>query len=149
MALAIAPGVMQDGRWHFATEKDVKNTVISHGIDKDTVYAVMESRWPDGRRTEMNCRMKSDRLEIFVTAGEKVALLIPAFAFDGECSPEQSFTEHCLQICYQGWVCSYTSPENMRDLQKMAYNRNGHYRAFAVEGDHALSCKITIMPEKA
>ena len=149
MALAIAPGLMQDGRWHFAAEKDVKNTVITHGIDKDTVYVVMESRWPDGRRTEMNCRMKSDRLEIFVTAGEKVALLIPAFAFDGECSPEQSFTEHCLQVRYQGWVCSYISPENMRDLQKKAYNRNGHYRAFAVEGDHSLSCKITIMPEKA
>ncbi len=149
MALAIAPGLRQDGKWCFAAEKDVKNTVIAHGIDGDTVYAVMESIWPDGRRTEMNCRMKSDRLEIFVTAADEVALLIPAFDFDGEEKTDQSFAEHRLQIRYQGWVCSYTSPEPMRDLEQTAYNRNGHYRAFAVEGRRALSCKICIMPENA
>ena len=113
------------------------------------MYAVMESIWPDGRRTEMNCRLKRDCMEIFVVAAEDVALQIPAFAFDGENRPEQKYTEHRLQICYQGWECCYTSPEPIRDLQKTAYSRNGHYRAFAVEGERALSCKITIMPEKA
>ncbi|MBQ7393105.1 MAG: hypothetical protein IJV89_01980 [Lentisphaeria bacterium] len=149
LAGAIAPGVRQDGKWFFATSPEVKNKVISHGVDRDTVYAVMESIWPDGRRTEMNCRMKSDRLEIFLLGEGEIALQIPAFDFDGETRTEQVVAKHALEVHYQGWQCCYSSPEKIVDLLQTACNRNGYYRLYAVEGCNALSCKITIDPEKA
>lgn len=147
--LAIAPGIRRDGTWCFATGNGVKNTVIAHGTSGDTVYAVMESVWPDGTRTQMDCRMKNDRMEIFVRGPEEVALLFPVFDFDGESRPAQVVAEHRAEVHYRDWVCAFLSPERIIDLQRTACNRNGHYRAFAVEGKGSLSLKITIAPEGA
>lgn len=145
MDLAFAPGILRDGKWLFAAGTGVKNTV-THGTDGDTVYAVMTSVWPDGSRAEMNCRMKSDRLEIFCRGDGPVALLVPVFDFDGETHTEKQLAEHRLTIRYRGWGCTYTSPETIKSLHRNGCNRNGRYLAYAVEGDGALSLKITIDP---
>ncbi|MBO5689773.1 MAG: hypothetical protein J6S73_07550 [Lentisphaeria bacterium] len=149
MDLAIASGIRRDGKWCFATGAEVKNTVISHGTSGDAVYAVMESRWPDGSRTEMNCRLKADRMEIFLRGEGDLALLVPVLDFDGEVQPEQLVSEKNLEICYRGWCCHYSTPDRFADMKRIACNRNGHYRVFAAEGKKALALKIMIYPERA
>ena len=127
----------------------MKNTVIRHGTSGDAVYAVMESCWPDGSRTEMNCRLKADRMEIFLRGEGDLALLVPVLDLDGEVHPEQLVSEKNLEIRYRGWCCHYSTPDRFADRKRIACNRNGHYRVFAAEGKKALALKIMIYPERA
>ena len=81
-----------------------------------------------------------------ITAGEKsfIGYALPAFCFDGEISPAIAVEEHSLTVSYEGWICRYTTNGTILDLNTVAANRNGHYRAFVVSAQNSLNVKIGI-----
>ena len=81
---------------------------------------------------------------IAVTGKGKIGLSLPAFSFDGECSPEITLDGNTLSIVYDGWCCRYTASGEILDLDRVAANRNGYYRTFVATGIDSLSVSIEI-----
>ena len=87
-------------------------------------------------------------MTLCVKGSGALALLLPAFAFDGEVHPEISAAANTLAVSYRGWVCRYTAADAvLADTGRMAANRNGHYRVFAAEGENRLTVRITVEKE--
>ena len=57
----------------------------------------------------------------------------------------ETVDEHSVSIAYEGWICRYTTDGRILDLQRMAANRNGHYRVFASVAEKRLSVQIEIL----
>jgi hypothetical protein len=81
---------------------------------------------------------------VTVTGEGKVACLLPAFFFDGECHTEIQAEKASLRITYEGWQCRYTTDGQILDLNRLGGNRNGHYKAFCASGENRLQVCIRI-----
>ena len=75
----------------------------------------------------------------------EIAYALPAFAFDGETHTEIQKNGNCLTVAYEGWLCRYTVSGTLTDTEKIAVNRNGHYRAFVAKAENTLELKIDII----
>ena len=49
-----------------------------------------------------------------------------------------------LTVSYEGFICRYTTNGKIVDLNKIAANRNGHYRVFIATSQNTLDVKIEI-----
>ena len=146
LALSLAPGVWQGDGWLFATNEKTayEVTALSHG--DEVANAEMLCRFENGKATKNRYTVSKSGVMIEITGEEKVAHMLPAFAFDGECETSIVCTENTLEVIYKGWMCRYTTSGRIVDLEKTAQNRNGHYRAFAAIGSEQLNVQIEILP---
>ena len=86
-------------------------------------------------------------VSVTVTGEGEIGYALPAFAFDGEASPEIAVDAHTLSIAYNGWICRYTTDGTIVDQNRIAANRNGHYRAFLATANDTLTIKIEIVKQ--
>ena len=144
MAMSLCAAVWVNGAWKFTCDSDVAHEVVRCEKDDEGAYAEILCRLEDGRevRTEYAVTDSGVSMTARGGAGERVAYALPAFAFDGEVTPEIRVGERTLEVVYGGWVCRYAADGVIRDTGLTAYNRNGHYRVFVAEGDAAVAVKV-------
>lgn len=144
-ALSLCPGILVDGAWKFATEEDTQNTVVDSCEGENYATATVRSRFANGTEVLASYRVDADGVKIHIAGQEDVAYLLPAFAFDGETHSQIVATENALRISYGGWVCRYSVSGDLKDLQLLAPNRNGHYAAYFAAANKNLDITIEIM----
>ena len=98
-------------------------------------------RKPGGRwRTSFG----ADGIEMSVEREGEIAFALPAFAFDGESSPDVESGPGFLAVKWRGWVCRYETDGEIVDTGRVFGNRNGHYRIFESRGKDRLDVKVEI-----
>ena len=150
IAMSLCPAVSSDGAWKYACNADVAHEVLACERDDAGAYAEILCRFADGRTVQTRYAVTDGGVTV-TAEGEKdapIAYTLPAFCFDGESSPEIRAGEGSLEICYDGWVCRYTTNGTIRDNGAIARNRNGHYRVFLAEGRGSVGVKVEILREK-
>ena len=105
------------------------------------------SAWASWKAGDMEwkCRLTAKGLASTLTGPGRVALSLPAFAFDGARETEIVPGGQTLAIRYRGWTCVYTTDGVIADTDKTFYNRNGRYRAFEARGEKSLSVSVSIV----
>ena len=109
------------------------------GQDADSAWAC----WKAGDM-DWKCRLTAKGLSSTLTGPGRVALSLPAFAFDGARETEIVPGGQTLAIRYRGWTCTYTTDGVIVDTGKTFYNRNGRYRAFEARGEKILKVDVAL-----
>ena len=109
-----------------------------------------DSAWADWKVGDLDwrCRLAADGLSTTLAGPGKVALQLPAFAFDGERETEIVGGSRTLAVRYRGWECRYETDGEIVDAGMVCCNRNGRYKVFEARGDGKLSVKVVIEPVK-
>lgn len=141
MDFSICAGVKIDGEYRFATTKDCGYRVTERKTEGETAFCRLECAL-DGRLITTCCTLSPDGVEVTAEGDGEIALMLPAFFFDGETYADIICGEKDLSVAYDGAICRYTSDGNIVDLNKICGNRNGEYRIFAVTGNNKI--KITV-----
>ena len=97
---------------------------------------------------DWRCRLAADGLSSTLSGPGKVALKLPAFAFDGERETKIVAGPRTLVVRYRGWECRYETDGEIADAGMVCCNRNGRYRTFEARGEKTLAVKVTIEPEE-
>jgi predicted NBD/HSP70 family sugar kinase len=83
--------------------------------------------------------------ELIAKAKERgVALMLPAFVFDGENNTEITLAGKKLSISYMGAECEYAASADIFETEKLGRNRNGYYKAYYTAAEKELTVKIKI-----
>ena len=133
----------KDG-WLFGAEKDTKYEVSEYKADKKSASATLLCRFADDRTVREHYTLDENGVSITAEGDGEIGYTLPAFCFDGEVSPEITVGKHSLEVSYDGWVCRYTTNGVICDPDRIATNRNGHYRAFIATSQNTLNVKIEI-----
>jgi hypothetical protein len=140
--LSVCPAVYSNGKWYSGAE--VFHEVKMYRENKSSAYARLIC-YLGGKKVVWSCSVSKKGVEIKVKGEGKIALLLPAFAFDGEKETIIKEKDNRLEISYNGHVCRYTALDgNITDMGIVANNRNGHYHTFAAEGENLITVKVSI-----
>lgn len=140
---AICPGVERSGGLRFATSRESGYRILEHGTAGDAAFCRMECT-VEGVRLETELRLSSVGAEITVRSEGRVALMLPAFSFDGEKYTETVCGQRRLTVDYLGWTCRYLSDGMISDTGADGGNRNGVYSIFSAVGDGCLKVNVEI-----
>ena len=109
-----------------------------------TAHAEISCRFSEDQR--VNVLYIVDESGVTIECGkDERAYLLPAFCFDGEAHTEITVTESTLTVAYAGWLCRYTVSGRIEDTDKLACNRNGHYRVFLATAKEHLKIRVEIL----
>lgn len=141
---AIAAGIIKDGEPMFALRDEAKYSLVSSKAKGDFAEAVFECDFGGESSALLKCTLDSDSVTIEASAEDEVALMLPAFEFDGKNKTEISVKDNILEIVYMGYVCRYISSGEITDTRKTGCNRNGHYKLFYAKGVKNVSVQVEI-----
>lgn len=148
VAMSLCPGIFSDNYWQFATDAYIgRYELLDMGNGESSAHASLLCRFFNGKEVKTAYTVDENGVTIKATSSDKLAHMLPAFTFDGETHTDIKLSDRQLEIHYQGSVCRYTVSGKIIDLDEIGYNRNGHYRGFAVIGDKELEIKIELVKE--
>lgn len=138
---SLCPGKIEGGKAVFACDSDEEIEVLSHSHENSSASASL--RYPNGITAYYI--VNADGVEIKARGDGQVLHMLPAFAFDGENETEISLRGNTLEIGYEGWICRYIASGSIKEMGKVARNRNGYYKLYYAEGDGEITVKIEII----
>ncbi len=140
---AICPAVCRDGEWCDGTAAVYTVEALSH--DADCARAELICTLAD-TPVRMTVTVSAAGVEITAERAGEVALMLPAFAFDGTEHPAIAADATALTVTYGGWVCRTETDGTLADTCTVARNRSGHYRVFRAVGQGRVTARIRLMP---
>ena len=143
-AFSLCSAISEKGSLLFCSDNGNRFEVISAKAEQELSSATVMCSFTNGITVKEHYTVSKDGVSITVEGDGDIGYTIPAFCFDGEVSPEICVGEHILTVTYNGWICRYTTDGNISDLNRIAANRNGHYRAYVATGKNILNLKIEI-----
>lgn len=148
IAMSLCSAVRTEDGWSFGAEETSKYSVLETATDKNCASASLHCLFENKKSTEEHYTVNEDGVSVKVKGDGDIAYALPAFCFDGETSPVIISDEHSLAVSYCGWICRYTTDGTVTDLNRIAANRNGHYRVFLASAQNELNVKIEIIKEQ-
>ena len=144
-ALSLCSAVHDKDAWRFGADKDTKYEVSKYRTGEKSASATLLCKFADNRTVREHYAVDESGISITVEGDDEIGYALPAFCFDGEASPEIKIDENTLTVSHEGWLCRYISDGKISDLNKIAANRNGHYRTFVASAQNTLNIKIEII----
>ncbi len=143
--LSLCPGILCNGQWKFAADKETEYKIAELTDNKDSVFAEILCRFCNGESVQTKYKVNEDGVNIEVRGNEDVAYMLPAFCFDGKNKAEITFDKNSLTVSYMGWICRYITDGEIIDYNRTACNRNGHYKVFLAISKKTLKIKVEIL----
>ncbi len=143
-AFSMCSAIREKGDWRFGAEESAKYEVLESETDKDSASATILCKLTEDRVVKEYYAVNESGVSITVEGNGEIGYTLPSFCFDGETSPQIVSDDHSLTVSYEGWICRYTTNGTVSGLNKIAANRNGHYRVFIATAQNTLNVKIEI-----
>jgi hypothetical protein len=146
-AFSMCSAIRENEDWRLGAENGVKYEVLNTATDEESASADILCKFADDRTVKEHYTVNENGVSITIEGDGEIGYALPAFCFDGEVSPKITAEDNSLTISYKGWICIYTTSGTILDLNRIAANRNGHYRAFLTASQNTLNVKIEIAKE--
>ena len=144
-AFSLCSAVFEGNNWRFGAEENSKYEILERGTDRESASATLLCHLTDDRTVSEHYTVNETGVSIKIAGDGEIGYTLPAFCFDGETHPDIIASNNSLTVSYNGWVCRYTTTGTIVDLQKIAANRNGHYRVFLAKAKNVLELKVDII----
>ena len=144
-AFSLCSAVRAEDGWRLGAEEAATYEVLESKITRNAALATLCCAFDDGRIIKEHYRVSKRGVSVTVKGEGVIGYALPEFCFDGEKSPSLSVEKQSLTVAYEGWICRYTTNGKILDLDRIAANRNGHYRALAATAKNRLTVKIEIV----
>ncbi len=138
---SIAPGIFVGDEPVFKTEGEYRT--CSTFSDEERTPATFECEI-DGKKLDFSLELDKNGALVSVRGDGIVALMLPAFFFDGEEHTKINCSGSALEVCYKGYICTYSANGKIFDTERLGCNRNGHYKIFFAAGDGEVKAHISI-----
>jgi len=145
ISASICPGILEDGAWKFASNGDWIYELTDKKCSDRAASVDFACSYQDIVCVHTKYTADESGVLIEMRGNGDVALMLPAFVFDGENNSDLSCDETCLTVSYEDWICRYTVNGAIFDTEKYAVNRNGHYRIFYASAKDTLTVKVEIV----
>lgn len=146
-ALSLCPGIARGEEWEFATDSKTEYEVVDFSAGDSSAYATVCTRFTNGIEILAKYTVNAEGVKIEMTGADDIAYLLPAFYFDGESYSKIELADNVLNVSYKGWVCRYTVDGSIQNTEKLAANRNGHYKAYVATAKNSLIITIKILKQ--
>lgn len=143
--LSLCPCLKQDGEWMLGTSSKTQYGLRHLENCASHAEAELICTFESGGQVAHSYCVNNDGVSITVRGNGEIGYILPAFAFDGQTSTVITAEQNSLEISYMGWTCRYTTDAQVRELDRLARNRSGHYRTFIAMGSHEINIKIEIV----
>ena len=144
MPLSICWGIRNGEEYMLSSEKGTEYKLLEKSVTDMETVVKWKCSLRNGYEAVETLVMKDCGIHLHFEGAGDICCLLPALVYDGKKDTQVEVNDNCLSIDYCGWQCRYTVTGTMRDTEKVYANRNGHYRAFAVEGENRIGVTITI-----
>ena len=144
-AFSLCSAVPSEDGWCFGAEESARYEVLEGREGERCVDATLLATFSDGRKVREQYTVSERGVTVTVTGEGRVGYALPAFCFDGETAPAIEVTKEALTVSYEGWTCRYTVSGAILDLDRIAANRNGHYRVFLATAEEPLTVHVEIL----
>ena len=144
-AFSLCSAVRENGEWRIAAQGDCRYEIADSRTDGEKAFAKLICNYVGGEKIEESYTVGKDGVSIKLNGNGKIGYTLPAFWFDGEEHAEISVSGGDITVRYDGWECRYITDGEISDLEKIAANRNGHYKAFITSAENTLNVKIEIV----
>lgn len=148
MPLSLCTGIPDGNSLRFATDADAKYEILECTNTEADSQAVVRCHFDSGEDHVLRYTVSDRGIHIRASGKGTIAHALPAFDFDGSTHTVITHDTQSLSIVYQGWVCRYTTNGEIEDLDRIACNRNGHYRVFCATATDELTVCIELFPHK-
>ena len=145
--LSICVGATVGGKSVYATDEKVKYDPTELYCDKNASFAKISCLFEDEQEIISEYKVDATGVQIKLSGDGRVALMLPAFYFDGESYTKISSDKNTLSVSYGGYVCRYKTSGEILPLDISGANRNGLYKAFCATAERTLDVKIEIEKE--
>ncbi len=144
IALSLCSGIKNGAEWIFGADESLKYELVETSQRGDVVSAVINCNFENGSSTREEFSVSAEGVSVLARGEGEVGFAIPAFFFDGEKNTEISANKNLLSVKYEGYECRYTTDGEIINLNKIAENRNGQYKAFVAVANKEVRVKIEI-----
>lgn len=144
--MSICAGVYTDD-WHFAWDESSTYCVVSSNVELCSAEATWDIKLAGGEKLRQTCLLKDHTVTVRTEGQGKVALLLPAFLFDGANSTRVQLDNQKITVIYQGWCCSYETDGRIVNFDRICQNRNGKYALYRAEGEGTVEVRIRLQKE--
>lgn len=83
-------------------------------------------------------------IEIRLCGKGDLSIMFPAFLFDGKNYTDINTGDGFVSVEYKGHICTFVSPNTIKDISKKYENRNGIYKGYAVVGENDITLNISM-----
>lgn len=145
---SICGGIKTDKGFVYGFEEGVKYTLISKEVADNFASVTFECK-KDNASFCQSLTLFDDYAEITVEGDGNISLLFPAFDTDGESNTVITSNENRVTVSYKNSKCIYEAiTGKIADRNEIYANRNGHYKAYELNGTNKITLKITIRGDK-
>lgn len=145
IALSICSAIYENNEWRFGAENGTVYEVLDRNTGEAEASVKVNCHFPNKNTVKENYTVNEQGISVTVNREGKIGFVLPVFDFDGEKHTEIFANEHSLTVAYDGWLCRYTTDGTVVDLNRLAANRNGHYRTYLTTAQNTLTVKIEIV----
>lgn len=155
-AAGICAAIESDEGFVMSAEEGTHFEILSSIANEDGVGIESRIRFRNGAlareslfMTKKECTLKLTREKNALRSddGNDIAIMLPAFLFDGKNYSEVALHDRDASVTYAGWKLFYETNKSLVDTAITLTNRNGHYRMFMAAGAKTVQVKIRM--EKA
>ena len=143
VALSLCSAVSENGEWLLGAEN--RYEVLEYNAKESRASACLNCHFSNEKTVKETYAIDENGVTVNVEGEGSLGFALPALAFDGEIHTEIFVDEHSLTVSYDGWICKYTTNGIIRDLHRLAANRNGHYHTYLAVNQSVLIVKIEIL----
>lgn len=141
---SICGGAKKGEEFVYGFEKGIEYKLTDKKVTEEYAEIVFECKKQGEILFKEKCVLSGDGVEISLEGEGELKILFPVFNFDGKYNTEIFQNEKDIEVKYFGHKCNYKSNNILNDEKLLYANRNGHYKAFSVTGNNAVSLKIEI-----
>jgi hypothetical protein len=123
----------KDGRKLLGAEKYAQHSLVKSESDKDQAWALFHVKLSLDITVAQKYTVSQSGVDISLSGCEQLGFVVPVFHFDGKEYTKITVCENEVAVAYQGAVCRYQFDGRINPDFKIFNNRNGSYKAFAIE----------------
>jgi hypothetical protein len=133
MPMSICCYAEKDGRKLLGAEKYAQHSLVKSESDKDKAWALFHVKLSLDITVAQKYTVSQSGVDISLSGCEQLGFVVPVFHFDGKEYTKITVCENEVAVAYQGAVCRYQFDGRINPDFKIFNNRNGSYKAFAIE----------------
>lgn len=142
--LSIAVGKRIGDTLVFALNHNAEYKVEEYFCGEDSAAAKIRCGFYDGCEVVTDYHLSKNGLSITLKGDGEIALLLPAFSFDGNNHTVIKASENELSVSYLGHSCRYVTSGTISKKDGISCNRNGYYESYVAVGKDLLTVNIEI-----
>ncbi len=140
--MSICCGIVDADGLYMSCQEGTRYILLDQEQMEDHIQVIWLCSLPNGDVFRECCRIDEGGVHLHFWGDKPLQCFLPVFVSDGAGESAIEVTCHGLQVQWEGWQCTYTADQQLRECGKMYANRNGQYSLYTAQGQNSVQIHI-------